>query len=241
MGLSPSGASVGPCLEVQLLRRGRAALVPATSMGLHWPVLRKASASAITGPFFSPRSVEQSQPRMRRRSALQAVAVVRYDCWKLFSIATILPKQKIDMKADEQHIALLIGECAINAFRFSCSNSLPCAPPPPPPPPPQQAIRPGFALCESSNGYDWTALPSPLINFNPEPKNPNVEASGVQPLLGPDGKTRWYAFIGAAAWTSIGGKMGMFVYIAVRATDLQMPYCVSSRQSSPVQITIECV
>lgn len=135
--------------------------------------------------------------------------------WECFPFCDF-PRKKPDVYTDKEHIACLLGDCAISAFRFSCSTRLPCAPPPPPPPPPQQAIRPGFALCESSNGYDWTALPSPVINFNPTPKNSNVEASGVQPLLGPDGKTRWYAFIGAAAWTSIGGRMGMFVYVAVR-------------------------
>ena len=90
----------------------------------------------------------------------------------------------------------------------------PPAPPPPSPPP----IRAGFALVESANGYDWKYLPAPVINFKTKPKVPTTEASGVQPIVGPDGRTRWYALVGAAAWTSIGGRMGMFVYIAENMT-----------------------
>ena len=52
---------------------------------------------------------------------------------------------------------------------------------------------------------------------------PGPEASGVQPIKGPDGKQRWYAFIGAAAWTSIAGRMGMFVYIAENRTGPYVP------------------
>ena len=70
--------------------------------------------------------------------------------------------------------------------------------------PPPTAIRPGFALVESVNGYEWTALPAPVIEFDPAPANPNVEASGAQPIADPSGRVRWYALVGAAAWTSIG-------------------------------------
>jgi hypothetical protein len=83
------------------------------------------------------------------------------------------------------------------------------------------AVRPGFALVESSNGYTWTSLPPPAINFKIQPANPNVEASGAQRMTGPDGRTRWYALVGAAAWTSIGGRMGMFYYVA---DDVTGPY-----------------
>ncbi len=40
----------------------------------------------------------------------------------------------------------------------------------------------------------------------------------VARALRPDGTVRWYALIGAAAWTSIGGRMGMFVYVADNMT-----------------------
>jgi hypothetical protein len=46
-------------------------------------------------------------------------------------------------------------------------------------------------LLESSNGWDWTALQPPIVVFDPPPSNPNVEASGGQPMLGPDGRLRW--------------------------------------------------
>jgi hypothetical protein len=61
-------------------------------------------------------------------------------------------------------------------------------------------------------------LPAPVINFKTQPKVPTTEASGVQPIRGPDGRTRWYALVGAAAWTSIGGRMGMFAYVADNMT-----------------------
>eukprot|EP00729_Bicosta_minor_P017661 gene17661-24300_t len=130
------------------------------------------------------------------------------------------------------------GDCSVEVFSFSCTTTAssppvttaatpsefsapvvcPSPPPPPPPPPPQQPIRPGFALCETKDGYNWNALPSPVINFNPAPANPNVEASGARPIKGPDGVTRWYALVGAAAWTSIGGRMGMFSYVSQNMT-----------------------
>ena len=60
-----------------------------------------------------------------------------------------------------------------------------------PPPAPKQPIRSGFALVESTNGYDWSYLPAPVIDFKTAPKAPTTEASGVQPNTGPHGKKRW--------------------------------------------------
>jgi hypothetical protein len=83
------------------------------------------------------------------------------------------------------------GNCAVSAFAFSCPAAGNCAAPPPPPAP-SLPIRSGFALVESSNGYDWSCLPGPVINFKTAPKAPTTEASGVQPITGPDGKKRWW-------------------------------------------------
>jgi hypothetical protein len=82
------------------------------------------------------------------------------------------------------------GNCAVSAFAFRCPAAGNCAAPAPPPAP-KQPIRSGFALVESTNGYDWSYLPAPVIDFRTAPKAPTTEASGVQPITGPDGKTRW--------------------------------------------------
>jgi hypothetical protein len=110
------------------------------------------------------------------------------------------------------------GDCAVSVFSFSCPAGSCAKAPPPPPVPPPPPTRAGFALVESQDGYDWTYLPAPVINFKTQPKVPTTEASGVQPIRGPDGRTRWYALVGAAAWTSIGGRMGMFAYVADNMT-----------------------
>jgi hypothetical protein len=60
-----------------------------------------------------------------------------------------------------------------------------------------------------------------------QPSNPSVEASGAQPIADPiTGVVRWYALIGAAAWTSIGGRMGMFAYVSDNVTGpyVQQPH-----------------